>query len=90
MKKPRFKIIQLEEGVILHGFGTKEQAFILLHILEGKWGCDKTEDIDELKPMYELTITSRYSPDSYYSWKDKPFTEDGYEHRLPVGYVITY
>ena len=90
MKNPTFKIIELEEGVIIKGFGTKEQAFRLLHIIEGKWGCDITEDIDELKPIYELTETSRYSPDMYYSWKDKPFEEDGYKHNFPIGYVITY
>jgi hypothetical protein len=89
----KYKIIELEnEIVIVKGLGSKEEALKSLNRWERKNGMELTsdEELDWLKPIYELTITERYDIDKLYSWKTKPFIEDKKKYKTPIGYVIYY
>ncbi len=92
----KFEIIELEEALIIKGFGSKEEALVACNKHESKeWGLRKSElsSAEDLKPIYELVKRERYCEDVYYSWKDKPFSDEKYQdyiYKTPVGYVVYY
>lgn len=94
MSKKLFEIIELEEIVLIKGYGTKDQAHKALNRYEKKeWGLNKDEQasIEMIEPIYELTTIERHDPDTYYKWKEDPFIdENGNEHRWPIGFICRY
>lgn len=94
--KQKFEIIELEERLIVKGYGTKEEALKAINRHERKeWGLggDELTEIEYVIPIYELITRERYCEDIWYSWKDKPVQDENnssYIYDRPVGYVVYF